>query len=153
MRSSDPIPFLRPRAWIVAGIVALCGVILPGCGRGGPKLHPVHGRVLVEGQPVRGAAVTFHPTNSSETLRPSAQTDEQGYFSLTRYASGDGAPSGEYTVTVTLYRLNTTRNQAEGDETTRNVLPARYANPSESQLKSVISKGKNELSPFELTAR
>jgi hypothetical protein len=153
MRSLGLIPYLPPRVWLVAGLVVLFGVILPGCGGSGPKPQPVHGQILVDGQPVRGAAVTFHPVGSTESLRPSAQTDEQGLFSLTSFANGDGAPAGEYSVTVTLYRVDITRQQAEGDATTVNVLPPRYANPTGSQLKAVVSKGKNDLSPFELTSR
>ncbi len=153
MRSSDPIRSVHTRLWLFAVLVALSAMVIPGCGRGGPKVYPVRGRVVVDGQPVSGAAVTFHPVGSAESLRPSALTDEQGYFSLTSYVSGDGAPDSDYAVTVTLYRVISLRPQAEGDETTRNVLPPRYANPAESQLKTTVSKGKNELSPFELSAR
>jgi hypothetical protein len=152
MRSSDAVPFFRSRTWLVVGLLALLGVILPGCGRSGPKPQLVHGQILVDGQPIRGAAVTFHPSDNTESLRPTAQTDEQGYFSLTSFASGDGAPTGEYAVTVTLYRVET-QHQAEGDDTSRNVLPPRYANPTESRLKAVVRKGKNDLSPFELKSR
>jgi len=98
------------------------------------------------------AIVTFHPPDpeaaaAAKEPSPSAKTDEQGYFTLTSYAKGDGAPEGEYTVTVTWFRSYRT-GQTEDDTTTANFLPARYANPATSGLKVVVNAGDNELPPL-----
>jgi hypothetical protein len=133
---------------IVLSLAALCSA----CSSGRKPMHPVRGQVLLEGKPVSGALVTFYPVGGTpEDPRPSGQTNEQGYFILTSYAGADGAPEGEYGVAVTCFRSFTV-GKAEGDETTHNVLPARYAAPATSQLKATVSKGRNEIPPFQVRA-
>jgi 3',5'-cyclic AMP phosphodiesterase CpdA len=65
---------------------------------------PVSGRVTVGGVPVAGATVVLN-TYNSETEKYAAtaegRTDELGRFQITTYAKFDGAPAGEYVVTVT----------------------------------------------------
>jgi hypothetical protein len=114
-------------------------------------VHPVRGQVLLNGKPVPQAVVTFHATGAAagQEPAPSAQTDEQGYFRLTSYASGDGAPEGEYAVTVTWFRSYPT-GPAPDDSTTANFLPPRYANPARSQLRAVVHAGDNELPPIQV---
>ncbi len=130
-------------------------VFAAGCSKGGRKqVYPVRGRVLVQGQPVAGAIVTFHPPAAApDDPRPSAQTDEQGYFTLGSYGKDDGAPAGDYAVSVTCFRSFAAKNASEGDESTRNVLPPRYANPATSRLHASVSAGPNELPPLEVLAR
>src|SRR5437588_121192 len=81
-------------------LAALLGLVLlvPACSQGSRKpVHPVRGQVLLAGKPVAQAIVTFHADGAGEPA-PSAQTDDQGYFTLTSYTKGDGAPEGEYRV-------------------------------------------------------
>jgi hypothetical protein len=129
-------------------------LLVPACSKPAHKpVYPVRGRVLLDGRPAPRAIVTFHPAGAGEELRPSAQTDDQGYFTLTSYGGGDGAPAGDYAVTVTWFRSFAGRNPAEGDESTRNVLPPRYASPATSQLRATVSQGPNELPAFQVRAR
>ena len=60
----------------------------------------VSGKVLVDGAPVKDLLVTFHPTDPSKPLRPRGQTDQDGNFTLTTYTGGDGAPWGDYNITI-----------------------------------------------------
>lgn len=60
----------------------------------------VTGSVLVDGEPVKDLWVTLIPNDEKVNLRPRGQTDEDGKFSLTTYTGGDGAPAGEYKVTI-----------------------------------------------------
>ena len=61
------------------------------------------GKLLMNGQPLSGATVAFHSYNE-ETKRYSyvcdGRTDEAGRFVMTTYYRFDGAPTGEYAVTV-----------------------------------------------------
>src|SRR5262249_58322349 len=57
------------------------------------------GIVTVNGQPLAGATVTFHP--AEEGRRPaSGRTDDDGTFELTTFHPGDGALPGTYKITV-----------------------------------------------------
>ena len=80
-------------------------------------------------------------------VRPVGQVDKNGYFTLTSYANGDGAPEGEYQVTVVWYLATRT----SGDDTiARNYLPEKYSRAQSSQLRVNVPKGGAELQPFEL---
>jgi len=129
-------------------------LIVPACSRKAHKpVHAVRGQVLVQGRPASQAIVTFHPVGAIEgDPRPSGQTDEQGFFQLSSYANGDGASEGDYDVTVTWFRSQN-RTPTEGDESTRNVLPPRYANPATSLLRATVAPGDNELPPLQVQTR
>ncbi len=138
--------------------MALLGLALfvPGCARNNHKpVFAVRGQVLVQGTPASHASVTFHPLGGAAgDPLPSAQTDDQGYFTLTSYAGGDGAPAGDYAVTVVWFRAAPLRDRSEGDSTNgRNLLPPRYANPATSGLRAAINPGRNELPPFKVQAQ
>jgi hypothetical protein len=65
------------------------------------KTVPVHGKVLVDGEPVKGIWVKLHSHDELRpALLPKAQTDADGTFKITTYIGGDGAPQGHYKVTV-----------------------------------------------------
>lgn len=63
------------------------------------SVFPVEGRLLVAGEPAAKAQVVFHPLGES-VFRPVAFTDADGRFRLMTYTAGDGAPAGEYAVTI-----------------------------------------------------
>jgi hypothetical protein len=133
--------------------LALTVLLIPACSKG-PKVYPVRGQLLVDGKPAAQATVTFHPVGgAASAVRPSAQTDDQGYFTLTTQARGDGAPEGDYDVTVTWFRAFTAPQQAEGEAKAVNLLPPRYANPTTSKLKAAVTRGNNELPPLQVSAR
>src|SRR5262245_26228369 len=84
-----------------AGVVAVGCLALAGCGADGPPLHPVTGKVLVDGKPAEHATVTFHPAGGgADAPKPRATVKADGSFALTTHTTGDGAPAGEYAVTV-----------------------------------------------------
>ena len=65
---------------------------------------PVSGRITVSGQAVPGATVTLHAYNATTEKYAAVAdglTDAVGRFQITTYSRFDGAPSGEYVVTVT----------------------------------------------------
>lgn len=135
-----------------AGIV---GALLAGCGsqENLPPRFPVHGQVLQAGQPVAEAIVTLHPNAPSPDLRqrPIAYSDAQGRFSLTTFQTGDGAPAGEYAVTVELRAPRTVGEEVVRDG--RNLLPDRYSKPESSKLTFSVTEGKNEIPPIDIPRR
>jgi len=83
-------------------LLALLAVVCAGCSKSGPRLYPVHGKILFEGQPARGATLVLHALGNSAPngIKPRAFVDRDGAFEVFTYAAGDGAPAGEYAVTV-----------------------------------------------------
>jgi hypothetical protein len=135
--------------------LALAATLILGvCGCNGdssPVMNPVHGRVLFNGRPTANAQVTFHPINDNgpKVIRPVGRVDEQGNFTLTSFKDSDGAPAGEYQVTVVWFLARPAR--AGSDETTSaNYLPEKYSRAETSKLKATVAPGTNDIPAFEL---
>ena len=84
----------------IAGLLFLFTVV--GCGgTKGPAVAVVSGTVMLDGEPLDGASVVFHPTSSSG-LGGSGKTSSDGTFGLTTYRAtpGAGVVPGEYVVMI-----------------------------------------------------
>lgn len=136
----------RTAVWGLLVVAAL----LPssGCGRGGNvpgevRVYPVKGQITLEGRPISGGFVAFHSTIGEKTqaARPTAWADKEGNFSLTTFRGGDGAPAGEYVVTVTCQQ---TIGSGENAPLTPNLLPSRYSDPRTSDLHVRVAEGVNQ---------
>jgi hypothetical protein len=131
-------------------LVLLTALSCCACGDGRPPVYPVTGQVLANGRPAKGATITFHPVNDTpERYRPTGRVDEQGNFRLTTFAEGDGAPAGEYRVTVSWYLA--TRQSPTEDPVPVNYLPEKYGKPEASGLRATVSAGANTIDPFRLS--
>lgn len=93
-------PIHARRGW--ARVVLL--VLLAGCGSsdGKRQVYPVTGKVRIDGQPGNEARLVFYPTDAADPMapKPTAVVDEQGNLVVTTYATGDGAPAGEYKIAI-----------------------------------------------------
>ena len=144
-----PIPFpARPAAYCGW---ALSVVMLAGCGGSQTPVHPVRGKVLFEGKPVPHALVVLHPVEGADDQapRPRAQVEDDGSFSVGTFAGRDGAPAGEYAVTVQWWLTSATKG-VDSDAPPTNRLPVRYATSSTSGLRVRVEPGDNELPPLHL---
>ena len=106
--------------------------------------HPVEGKLLVDGQPLAGATVTLYTYNPKSERYNSVcdgRTDANGRFQVTTYFRFDGAPAGEYTVTV----VKRDKPAAPG-AAAKNLLPEKYSTPATTPLKVTVKEGANDLS-------
>jgi hypothetical protein len=112
--------------------------------------HPVEGKLLLDGKALAGATVAFH-TYNEETKRWAyvcdGRSDASGRFDMTTYFRFDGAPAGEFAVTV----VKSMKTDVEG-EPAKNVLPATYATADKTPLKVTIKEGTNDVN-LELTSK
>lgn len=127
------------RVAVIALLVSLVWSSV-GCGSSDRlPVIPVKGTVVYKGKPLSNAFVTFHPLNKQDPrLRAiSATTNNSGAFELTTYNSHDGAPEGEYAVTVARFEVKGGNGSWEPGP---NVLPSKYASPSTTDLKFAINR-------------
>ncbi len=76
-------------------------VAAAGCGRDElARVHPIAGRIEVNDRPAGNAHIAFHPLDSSSVRVSAGVSRPDGTFTLTTFTTGDGAPAGEYAVTV-----------------------------------------------------
>ena len=135
------------------GLAAIaCVVAITGCGEAKPDriaVHPAAGTITVKGQPAPGAFVTLHPKSSpgENVPTPRASVDKDGSFKVSTFDGGDGAPEGEYVVTVRWYKLVKTGGDTVAGP---NVIPPKYTRPESSDLTVRIAAGENKLPPIKL---
>lgn len=143
------------RGFVLIGF-AFHAAALVGCGAKdvGPPVVQVKGQINFEGRPIPGAIVTLHPvsqaaneqaTKSSLVVTPFGIVDQDGSFQLTTRAPADGAPEGEYHVTVSW------PTKGGDSDNTYEQLPPKYQVAQSSGLKLRVSSGQRELEPLTLT--
>jgi hypothetical protein len=145
----------RPRT---VGVLPLLTVALfcVSCGDKHRPVFPVRGQVFLEGKPTPEALVIFHPLNDPDPRapRPIARVAADGSFSPTTYRADDGAPAGDYAVTVAWVKEKDNQSAPkEEQKEPQNLLPERYSKPQTSGLRVEIRAGPNELAPFRLTRK
>jgi hypothetical protein len=132
-------------------VLALAALFCSSCRESQKPVYPVRGQVLLTGKPIANAFVALHPLAESgpEVPRPTGRTDTDGRFLLTTYQRGDGAPAGEYAVTVEWRPLP--RHLPEGGHgEIPNQLPSQYSRPETSGLRVRIGEGPTDLEPLRL---
>jgi hypothetical protein len=139
------------RLVLQAGGIALA-LVLTGCGDGGiarKPVFPVKGQVLdADGKPAAGAKVIFHPPDVKDpaAVSPVAIVDEDGSFTLTTYNKGDGAPAGDYAVTIQWAPPGVNPNAWNAPDR----LKGRFAQVTKSPFKATIASAPTTLEPFKL---
>jgi hypothetical protein len=145
------------RRWSLLAVACLA---LLGCGGDdGPKLVPVSGTVLLNGQPLSSAHVTFLPTGETRGTGADGKTDANGVFTLKARHRGPGAVAGTYKVVISKMV------KADGSDITpedatppvlsgaREIIPASYSSHAASTLTATVpEEGSSELR-FEIKTR
>ena len=144
---------LRP-FWNASRLVAVAlGVALGGGCSSEPAsnrvpVYPIETSITYKGFPAAGAVVTFHPKTPQENVpAPRAEVNKDGVVKVSTYDGGDGAPAGEYIVTVQWRKLI-----KQGPDLVQgpNVIPAKYGRPKTSDIVRKVTAGPNKLEPIKL---
>jgi len=131
-------------------LVATAVVVLIGCGRQTierPPTYQVRGRVFFGGQPTTGAEVLLWGLGDPKLngLCPHAIVDANGSFRMTTYKTGDGAPPGQYALTLT-WPTPPAPGMDDGPDRFR----GRYADPARPLLRIQVVTSNVELEPIYL---
>jgi hypothetical protein len=131
-----------------------------GCGGADDRepTYPVQGAIRFQGEPASGAFVVFHREGSpvtqgpaksegttAEPINPSAQVNPDGSFLVTTFRGGDGAPAGDYRVTVQWHKSIL---QDDTPVAGPNVLPPEYGDPKTTPLKVTVKPEANTVEPW-----
>lgn len=141
---------------IAPHVFALLLVSCIGCtgGAEGPETAEVVGLVSLNGAPVAGADVFFHPLDGDANLQAcQAVTGADGRFTVsTHVGTGEFKPGmipGEYRVSVS--KLDTS-NVTSAFTPPKNTLPAKYASPDTSGFQVTVAADKQNDFTFPLQA-
>jgi hypothetical protein len=113
------------------------------------EVFPVSGVVKYDGQIPVGAQIVLHPVAAaaSDAVAPTGRVKADGSFVITSYQAGDGAPPGDYVVTIQWYKIE--KDGVVGP----NVIPDQYVSPKTSPIKvSVQSGGPTALEPIAISS-
>jgi hypothetical protein len=117
------------------------------------QVYHVSGKVTVKGQPAEGARVALYGATPDltgpGTVVPVGTTDANGVFALRSYEPEDGAPAGEFKVTV-IWPEPIPPNVDQEMYQRKDRLGGRYGNAQKSGLIVTVPEGGGELPPFEL---
>jgi hypothetical protein len=132
-------------------IAGLC-VSLAGCGSKHDNrvaVHPVEGKVLVAGKPAVDAVITLYAADAElARVRPHARVEADGSFHLSTFKTRDGAPVGDFAVTV-VWPGPRLKGQGD-DEDGPDRLMRRYADSKRPAATVHIAADTKELSPIDL---
>ena len=147
--ASSSLP-LRP-TWIAgaAGLLVLawCGLSFGKRDVDRIEVHPAQGRVQFGDAIPEGALLTLHPLSPALSIRPKATVRADGTFQISTYGASDGAPEGDYRVTIVWHQLV----EVDGEPTAGpNLLPPSYSQPGTTDLRVSVKPGTNELSPLQI---
>lgn len=132
----------------------LCGLLvvltLTGCGEakkpGRVPVFPTAGSVAVKGKPEADVMLLFHPLGDGlKDVRCYARSAADGSFKVSTYETGDGAPEGEFAVTMTWPTVSV-EDGGFGEDRWK----GKFNNPQSTPFKATIKGPQTELSKFEV---
>ncbi len=131
-------------------LVCTVAVLSAGCGGSGKlKVYPTEGKLSMDGEPLGPATFLLLPESPDpKSPKPSvaAQADASGKITFSCYASGDGAPAGDYEVQF-MPGLMGKPNKP---------IPQAYSSPKQNKLKVKIlesTKDKPNVVSFDLDSK
>jgi hypothetical protein len=135
----------------VTVLVAAAAALLLGCGDGRLKVVPAKGKLQLQGKdgkltPIAGARIMFHPVKKADNFPafPVATTAEDGSFELGTSGKADGAPEGEYVVTIDWRKKIKPKYDIMGKgevATGPDLLRGAYADSTTSKLRATVTAG------------
>lgn len=150
------------RCWPLLGMLTAVGLLITSQGCERPKVAnrqpvvPVRGEVQFQGKPATGAVLSFHPLGDVGTPppRPRGTVGKDGVFELTTYAKNDGAPSGDYIITIYWPDASKKRVDEDGDsdELPPDILNGRFAVKGRSALRARIGETPVEFAAVDLAS-
>jgi len=104
-----------------------------------PKVSKVEGQVTLQGKPLKGAFVTFHPTSSDDS--GTGETDEDGRFAISTFARNDGAVLGKHAVTIIRPEMGSVPGMTSKSSTG---IPGKYTVKDKTPLTADVVEGSNQ---------
>lgn len=136
---------IRPTGIWIFGLLSLT---LASCAR--TKALPVYsvrGSVTFQKKPAGEAVVVLRPKSAlAGNLLPHGEVAHDGTFQISTYTKNDGAPAGEYAVTITWPQVKP--DPAGGWMEGPDRLKGKFNDPNNAKWNVTIKEGSNDLPPF-----
>lgn len=130
---------MRSHFYLVTAIALLATAV--GCNSGKP-MGQVQGKVTLDGMPVKGLEVNFLPKDPALGTTATGYTQTDGTYKLYYPGDQEGAPVGDYTVSIA-------GGETSEETGARVTVPAKYN--AQTELARTVAPGENNFD-FELTS-
>jgi hypothetical protein len=138
---------------VVSSLAASCG-----CSNANKEkpVFKVHGKLTFEGRPMSKAEIAFLPADPAQRgLQSRATANADGEYTLYTYRKDDGAPAGDYVVTI-YWPAPLSKKAAEKLEKAETIeekdmilapdrLKNAYTDPLKTKLKATVAEKDNEI--------
>ena len=117
--------------------VAIILLALPsgGC-KQSPRVVPVSGKVLYNGQPLPFGSTMFQPDKGQQAV---ADITADGTVTLSSYTANDGAVPGKHSVSVSCYEGHRPGKAGSGDSMGKLLIPLKYTRFGSSGLTADVN--------------
>ena len=133
----------KVRTWSQRFALILVAALLVGCSGGSADgLTQVTGTVKLNGEPLKSGTITFMPVAGTTSATGEI---EDGEYSLSTTTPGDGAPPGDYKVSVTAWEKLPTMTEAGVP-----AVPEKYMSTATSGLKAHVQGESSHEIDFDL---
>lgn len=122
--------------------------MIVGCSSGDRlPVVPVSGSVVLEGEPVEGAMLVFHPRESRDAgVLSYAESTADGTFQASTYDAYDGIPEGDYAVTLTWPEIDEIDGGFGPDR-----LKGKFNAPESTPFRATVAGPSMTLEPFDVS--
>jgi len=140
----------------VVVIAVACGCSAQPVEKLDKPLVPVRGKLSFQGKPMTNAIVTLHPvtpisvgenSKAQVSRTPFGVAGSDGTFAVTTLKPSDGAPEGEYAVTISWAGGIAPKSD---NDAVPELLPPQYQNPTASGIRVQVRQGQPELPEIKL---
>lgn len=135
-----PVSATRRAALAVTCLAVVAMVCGGGCKRN-PRVVPVRGKVLYNGQPLPYGSVMFQPDKGQPAM---ADIATDGTFVLSSYGPNDGAVPGKHSVSVSCYEGQRPGKAGGGDSLGKLMIPLKYTRFGSSGLSADVRDASGE---------
>jgi hypothetical protein len=152
----------RRRRAVLAAIALFAATAFTGCGKKsapaikGAKLpvFPVKGKLMMDGKPMGFATIMFNPVTKfpqgAAQLQPRAIADENGDFTVSTYGSGDGAPAGDYKITISWKGEEAMDTPDSGRGELEEKVPGAYQSARTSKIRVKVKEEPNTFETWDI---
>lgn len=130
---------------------------ISGCGQTEQRrdVVPVRGQVFWQSKPAAGALVVLCPDGAAAAAGwpegyPRAVAGEDGSFRIGTYDQEDGAPEGQYKVTITWMMPSPKSERSDSEALTVDRLAGKYGDPAASAFSVTVAAPESELPRLDL---
>lgn len=118
-----------------------------------PQVFPVSGKVTFKGAPPKDAVIKLYKAENDKVAKeqilphPKARVKDDGTFAIGTYGAGDGAPEGEYIMTITWRGEEFDNDDDNEKKDFPELLPKEYTQPAQSKLRVTVKKDEENVIP------